>query len=262
MSEILKKNPRVMIKAQEEVRKVFAVIKETLRLHPPTPLLLPRERRETYGLKRYTIPVGTKVIVNAWAIGRDPEYWSEAEKFIPERFIDHPIDYKGFNMELIPFDAGVSSLPEWIPTKVMLATWLADSLEGCKLLTRKQPIKHRGPLELAAAGVSIALFNQASRITIFSLVSITTSFVAEEDTIEKLNIIATENKLKETVKLTKPLLSVMGVKHDSPMLAPALKYLRLRSFGAPAVLLSLAIQGIIRGFKDTTTPLYVIRTLK
>ncbi|CAL0303435.1 unnamed protein product [Lupinus luteus] len=138
-------------------------------------------------------------------------------------------------------------------------------------------IGHLGPVELAAAGVSIALFNQASRITIFPLVSITTSFVAEEDTIEKLNIIAAENKLKENVKLSeiimpedhmiqdiekaKPLLSVMGVKHDSPMLAPALKYLRLRSFGAPAVLLSLAMQGIFRGFKDTTTPLYVIPSL-
>ncbi|CAL0317438.1 unnamed protein product [Lupinus luteus] len=128
MSEILK-NPRVMMKAQEEVRKVFgskgyndetsledlkylkAVIKETLRLHPPTPLLLPRECRETCDLKGYTIPVGSKVIVNAWAIGRDPEYWSEAEKFIPERFIDHPIDYKGFNMEYIPFGAGRRSCP-------------------------------------------------------------------------------------------------------------------------------------------------------
>jgi Na+-driven multidrug efflux pump len=42
------------------------------------------------------------------------------------------------------------------------------------------------------------------------------------------------------------------------MLKPAVKYLTYRSFGAPAVLLSLAMQGIFRGFKDTTTPLYVI----
>ncbi|PQQ14056.1 protein DETOXIFICATION 43 [Prunus yedoensis var. nudiflora] len=49
-------------------------------------------------------------------------------------------------------------------------------------------IGHIGPVELAAAGVSIALFNQASRITIFPLVSITTSFVAEEDTVAKMNI--------------------------------------------------------------------------
>lgn len=40
------------------------------------------------------------------------------------------------------------------------------------------------------------------------------------------------------------------------MLKPALKYLTLRSFGAPAVLLSLAMQGVFRGFKDTKTPLY------
>jgi len=57
-----------------------------------------------------------------------------------------------------------------------------------------------GPVELAAAGVAIALFNQASRITIFPLVSITTSFVAEEDTIQNMNTKKTENddtKLKQ-----------------------------------------------------------------
>lgn len=55
-------------------------------------------------------------------------------------------------------------------------------------------------MELAAAGVSIALFNQASRITIFPLVSITTSFVAEEDTIEKINIKAAEKQFNENIK--------------------------------------------------------------
>jgi len=57
-----------------------------------------------------------------------------------------------------------------------------------------------GPVELAAAGVSIALFNQASRITIFPLVSITTSFVAEEDTIERMNIKA--SKIIDDAKLS------------------------------------------------------------
>ncbi|ESW14048.1 hypothetical protein PHAVU_008G248600 [Phaseolus vulgaris] len=123
MSEMME-NPKVMSKAQEEVRRVFgskgytkeesleelkflkAVIKETLRLHPPFPLLLPRECRESCEVKGYRIPVGTKVIVNAWAIARDPECWSDAEKFYPERFMDSPIDYKGFHHELIPFGAG------------------------------------------------------------------------------------------------------------------------------------------------------------
>lgn len=40
------------------------------------------------------------------------------------------------------------------------------------------------------------------------------------------------------------------------MMIPALRYLVVRSLGAPAVLLSLAMQGVFRGFKDTKTPLY------
>ncbi|KAA3469533.1 MATE efflux family protein FRD3 [Gossypium australe] len=202
-----------------------------------------------------------------------------------------------------------------------------------------------GPVELAAVGVSIAIFNQASRITIFPLVSITTSFVAEEDTLAKISPEAVKsedleknepknNEMKELMRPedvvaanledgpgaaatntdtkepedgssntskdppvvdskaqnaqvkkgkrhipsvstalilglmlgllqaiclvfgAKALLRVMGVKPDSPMLNPALKYLTLRSLGAPAVLLSLAMQGVFRGFKDTKTPLY------
>lgn len=177
-----------------------------------------------------------------------------------------------------------------------------------------------GPVELAAVGVSIALFNQVSRIAIFPLVSITTSFVAEEDAIgrvspeeedsESLETGSTVNsENKELIPLNysaegpykakspvssfgiekienerrcipsassalvigailgliqaiflisgaKPLLNFMGVGSDSPMLGAAQQYLTLRSLGAPAVLLSLAMQGVFRGFKDTKTPLY------
>ncbi|RVX02856.1 Protein detoxification 43 [Vitis vinifera] len=161
-------------------------------------------------------------------------------------------------------------------------------------------IGHIGPVELAAVGVSIAIFNQASRITVFPLVSITTSFVAEEDTVGKKGNEAPKDlktttykppsvstvspnrvKLKkerrhipsastalvigsflglfQTIFLifaAKPLLSFMGVKSGSSMLTPARRYLTLRALGAPAVLLSLAMQGVFRGFKDTKTPLY------
>ncbi|KAL5802262.1 hypothetical protein ACOSQ3_030723 [Xanthoceras sorbifolium] len=123
MSELMK-NPKIMKKAQVEVREVFdrigkvdetginemkflkAVIKETLRLHPPIVLLVPRECRERCEINGFEIPVKTKVIVNAWAIGRDPKYWSEPKKFIPDRFLDSHIDYKGNNFEYIPFGAG------------------------------------------------------------------------------------------------------------------------------------------------------------
>ncbi|ESW18604.1 hypothetical protein PHAVU_006G054700 [Phaseolus vulgaris] len=123
MAEIMK-DSRVMRKAQAEVREVFnmkrrvdencitelkylkLVVKETLRLHPPAPLLLPRECGKTCEIHGYNIPAKSKVIVNAWAIGRDPNYWTEPERFYPERFIDSTVDYKGNNFEYIPFGAG------------------------------------------------------------------------------------------------------------------------------------------------------------
>ncbi|KAI9115522.1 hypothetical protein K1719_013191 [Acacia pycnantha] len=120
----LLRNPEVMKKAQEEVRQVFkkqgyvneediselkymkAVLKETMRLQPPLPLLVPRESRERCEINGYTIPPKTQMLVNAWAIGRDPSCWERAEEFWPERFMECEIDYKGFNFELVPFGAG------------------------------------------------------------------------------------------------------------------------------------------------------------
>ncbi|KAF5197074.1 Cytochrome p450 [Thalictrum thalictroides] len=113
-----------MEKAQAEVRNILAgkrkfyqtdinelkylrlVIKETLRLHSPNPLLVPRESRNRCEFSGYEIPEKTKVIVNAWAMGRDPEVWSNPDRFDPDRFKDVSIDYKGTNFEYIPFGAG------------------------------------------------------------------------------------------------------------------------------------------------------------
>ncbi|WJX10479.1 hypothetical protein P8452_01197 [Trifolium repens] len=122
MAELVR-DLRVMKKAQYEVREIFnkkginenntnklkylkLVVKETLRLHPPSPLLLPRECGQACEIGGYHIPAKSKVMVNAWAIGRDPKYWSEPERFYPERFVDSSIDYKGTNFEYIPFGAG------------------------------------------------------------------------------------------------------------------------------------------------------------
>ncbi|KAM0997307.1 hypothetical protein ACFX13_007289 [Malus domestica] len=128
ISEMIK-NPRIMQKAQAEVREIFnakgqvdeteikemmylnLVIKETLRLHPPFPLLLPRECRESCKIDGYEIPVKTKVVINAWAIGRDPNYWTNPDSFYPERFLDSSIDLKGKNFEFIPFGAGRRMCP-------------------------------------------------------------------------------------------------------------------------------------------------------
>ncbi|KAK9057215.1 hypothetical protein SSX86_024582 [Deinandra increscens subsp. villosa] len=123
MSELLK-NPSIMGKAQTEVRRVFSakptvdetdihsldflklVIKETLRLHPAAPLMLPMENKEKCEINGYDIPMKTKVVVNVWAIGRDPKYWKDPERFNPERFINSSLDYRGLDFEYIPFGAG------------------------------------------------------------------------------------------------------------------------------------------------------------
>ncbi|GFP89553.1 premnaspirodiene oxygenase [Phtheirospermum japonicum] len=122
MAEMLR-NPRVLQKAQDEVRQVFdgkqnlsesyidelkylkLVIKETLRLHPPTPLI-PRESRDRCEINGYEITAGTRVLVNAFAIGRDPEYWEDAKKFKPERFLEKSVDFRANSFEYIPFGAG------------------------------------------------------------------------------------------------------------------------------------------------------------
>ncbi|KAL2940509.1 Cytochrome P450 71D10 [Bienertia sinuspersici] len=128
MSELLK-NPDVMEKAQAELRRVYGekgvvdetklhelkylklVVREALRLHPPVPLLVPRESMERCQINSYDIPAKTRVIINAWAIARDPEYWSDPDKFNPERFEESSIDFKGNNFELIPFGAGRRRCP-------------------------------------------------------------------------------------------------------------------------------------------------------
>uniref|UniRef100_M1DJP0 Cytochrome P450 hydroxylase n=1 Tax=Solanum tuberosum TaxID=4113 RepID=M1DJP0_SOLTU len=128
MSEMMRK-PSVLAKAQAEVRETFKgketfdedvieelkylkqVVKETLRLHPPVPLLIPRKCREETNINGYTIPLKTRVMVNVYAMGRDPKYWEDAEIFIPERFEQSSVDFMGNNFEYLPFGAGRRMCP-------------------------------------------------------------------------------------------------------------------------------------------------------
>ncbi|TYH78947.1 hypothetical protein ES332_D03G026500v1 [Gossypium tomentosum] len=122
--DFLMKNPKCLKETQAEVRSLIgkrgfvneddtrdltylkAVIKETFRLQPIVPLLVPRETLRKCNIGGYDIPAKTLVYVNAWEIGKDPETWENPEEFYPERFIGSPIDYKGQHFELIPFGAG------------------------------------------------------------------------------------------------------------------------------------------------------------
>ncbi|XP_052179778.1 cytochrome P450 CYP736A12-like [Diospyros lotus] len=128
MSELLR-NPRVMKKLQEEIKMAVGedrtveetdlvklpylemVIKESLRLHPVAPLLVPHESMEdvdvVLGKDCYFVPKKSRIMVNCWALGRDPKVWSEnAEEFFPERFVGCDVDLQGHHFQLIPFGSG------------------------------------------------------------------------------------------------------------------------------------------------------------
>ena len=87
-----------------------AIIKETFRIHPSTPLSLPRTAAEPCEVAGFHIPGGATLLVNVWAIARDPEVWSDPLEFKPSRFLPSgshaDVDLKGAHFELIPFGAG------------------------------------------------------------------------------------------------------------------------------------------------------------
>ncbi|KAJ0598314.1 putative geraniol 8-hydroxylase [Helianthus annuus] len=83
-----------------------AVIKETLRLHPPVPFLIPRQALHNIEIQGFMVPKNAQILCNLWAMGRDPKVWSHPDTFMPERFLQANVDYRGQDFELIPFGAG------------------------------------------------------------------------------------------------------------------------------------------------------------
>lgn len=129
MSELVR-NPLAMAKVQAEVRRTFddktpqeheghihelhymrMVIKESMRLNPVLPLLVPRICRETCQVGGFEVVKGTRVFVNSWAIGRSPESWDDPDEFRPERFEDSMADDKGPRFDYLPFGGGRRMCP-------------------------------------------------------------------------------------------------------------------------------------------------------
>ncbi|KAK7391482.1 hypothetical protein VNO78_19898 [Psophocarpus tetragonolobus] len=123
MTELMH-NPEVMRKVKKELAEKIgvgkaveeeevgrlpylqAVVKESLRMHPPAPLLLPRRAKVDVEVCGYRVPKGAQVLINEWAIGRSPDVWENAHIFSPERFLDSDIDVKGRHFKLTPFGSG------------------------------------------------------------------------------------------------------------------------------------------------------------
>ncbi|CAL5362521.1 unnamed protein product [Camellia sinensis] len=129
MSEILT-HPRVAQKLQQELMSVVEgermvaetdlvkleylqlVITETLRIHLVAPLLIPRESMEDIVIDGYFIPKNSRILVNSWAMGRDPSIWSDnVGEFLLERFMDGHMDIRGRDFQLIPFGSGRRGCP-------------------------------------------------------------------------------------------------------------------------------------------------------
>ncbi|XP_042491179.1 trimethyltridecatetraene synthase-like [Macadamia integrifolia] len=147
ISELLKK-PEVLEKASEELDRVIgkdrwveekdianlpyinAIVKETMRMHPVAPMLVPRIAREDLELNGYDIQEGTRVLVNTWTIGRDPLLWEAPDEFQPERFIGNMIDVKGQDFELLPFGSGRRMCPGYSLGLKVIQSSLANLLHG------------------------------------------------------------------------------------------------------------------------------------
>lgn len=131
MAELMK-NPDEMSRVQEELAAVVGVdrpiqesdleklpylkcaVKETLRLHPPIPLLLHETAEESH-VAGYLVPAQSRVMVNVWAIGRQESAWKEAGAFRPARFVQGgeaaEVNFKGNFFEFLPFGSGRRSCP-------------------------------------------------------------------------------------------------------------------------------------------------------
>lgn len=165
---------------------------------------------------------------------------------------------------------------------------VGQAIDPIAMLMETAYIGRLGSVELASAGVSMNIFNYISKLFNIPLLSVATSFVAEDiaktaskaSTIENDYEDVTNGKLvpaerKQLSSVSTALLlalgigmfeavalslgsglflNMMGISSDSPMHIPAKRFLTIRAFGAPAVVASLALQGVFRGFKDTKTP--------
>ncbi|CAI0429027.1 unnamed protein product [Linum tenue] len=118
-------HPNILLKAREEIDKQIGqerlidepdisnltylqnIIVETLRLYPAGPLLVPHASSEDCVVGGYHVPRDTILLVNAWAIHRDPNLWDDPTSFIPERYENEGKE----SYKMIPFGLGRRSCP-------------------------------------------------------------------------------------------------------------------------------------------------------
>jgi cytochrome P450 len=147
LSELLKK-PETFERATEELDRVVGrerwveekdiggleymqwIVKETMRLHPVAPMLVPRLSTQPCRIAGYDIPANTRLFVNVWTIGRDGKLWENPDKFQPERFKGSTLDVKGRDYELLPFGSGRRMCPGYSLGLKVVQIALANLIHG------------------------------------------------------------------------------------------------------------------------------------
>ncbi|XP_059643048.1 cytochrome P450 78A5-like [Cornus florida] len=144
-------HPGIQAKAQSEIDTVVgtsrpvsdsdlphlpylsAIVKETLRMHPPGPLLSwARLAIHDTHVGQHFIPAGTTAMVNMWAITHDEQVWSEPNEFKPERFMEEEVPIMGSDLRLAPFGAGRRVCPGKAMGLATVQLWLAQLLQNLK----------------------------------------------------------------------------------------------------------------------------------
>ncbi|XP_059634041.1 cytochrome P450 76T24-like [Cornus florida] len=147
MAELMKR-PEAMAKARNELEEVIggdglvqesdiprlpylqAVVKETFRLHPAAPFLVPHKAEADVEICGFTVPKNAQILVNVWAMGRDPSIWSNPSSFLPERFLEPKTELRGQEFEFIPFGAGRRVCPGMPLASRMVHLMLASLLHS------------------------------------------------------------------------------------------------------------------------------------
>ncbi|KAH7852308.1 hypothetical protein Vadar_023200 [Vaccinium darrowii] len=126
LEQIIGKGKQIQESDISQLPYLQAIVKETMRIHPAAPVLLHKVETDVE-VYSYTIPKGAQVLVNVWAIARDPGIWRNPTMFMPERFLESKIDVRGQDFELIPFGAGRRICPG-LPLALRMVTVVLGSL--------------------------------------------------------------------------------------------------------------------------------------
>lgn len=127
-----------------------AIVKETLRVHPPGPLLSwARLAIQDTHISGHFIPAGTTAMVNMWAITHDEAIWSDPEEFRPERFINEDVPVTGSDLRLAPFGSGRRVCPGKTMGLATVELWLAHLLQNFKWVPTEAEVDLSEQLKLS-----------------------------------------------------------------------------------------------------------------